>query len=193
MIFNPFSKKRPSNPSSPPIVPDLSEKIETSPILNTVSRPKPIRGPGGKFISKKSASPEKKESKPLEKPAVENKPKNSKTTPETPILKSSSFSGVPIRRFYSQGKWFFVIEDIIPLANVPEVKEYLNLIKSTNLELKENWENMTKKITYNINGQDEFLECADYENILKLISAQDKPLPGPFSRWIRETSQKIPA
>jgi len=129
-----------------------------------------LRGPNGKFIGKKKPWPGK-----------------------PPILKSSTFSGIPIRRFYTRNKCFFCIEDVVALTGAPDIKEYLKQIKSKNKELQKDWKKMIEKFDYQAEDKTELLECAEAENILKIVLALDKSLPGPFSRWLRETAQKIPA
>lgn len=155
----------------------------------------PARGPSGKFISKKkspstptsisidSETSKKGESKKEEKPCIVVK---------SPLLKSSNFGGIPIRRIYTQGKWFFAVEDVVALTGVSNIKEYLEQIKNKNKELQKDWETMIEKFDYQTEDKTEFLECADTESILKIVYVLDKPLPGPFSRWLRETAQKSP-
>lgn len=164
-----------------------------SAVKNATKKLKPklklVRDSRGRFVGKKSASDAKEK---LVVKSAKKKPKESKTSPP-PILKNSAFAGIPIRRFYTKGKWFFCIEDVVTLVGVPNIKEYLEQIKSKNEELQKDWEKMIEKFDYQIDSKTEQLECAEADNILKIVLALDKPLPGPFSRWLRETSQKIPA
>lgn len=153
---------------------------------------KVVRGPDGKFISKnKSSVTPTPVLVPVNVRAVK-KNKQKKPVTKSPVLEVSNFKKVPIRRFYTHKKWLFVIEDITLLANVSNTQEYLHQIRSVNAELTKNWETMTEKISFVFDGQRETLECADAENTLKIVLAFDKPLSGPFFRWLKETSKKVP-
>ena len=183
MAFNLFSKKPESKKDY------LTEEIKT--------KTTPPRGKGGRFVStKKKAEPIKEKSvnlKPLPKeeappstvPTTTPSEKTTEATSQQPTV--SSFYGKPVRRFYHQKKWYFTIDDIIALAAADSLNQKINLGDERKLE--EARREIAVEFSYSDNFGDHTVETATALELIDMMLYVRGIYPGPFRRWITETSQ----
>jgi hypothetical protein len=163
----------------------------------------PVRGPGGKFVSKKkvetkpAVEKEVKETKIEEEkqaePEVETVTVEEKETSKPEEKKSSkspkfkgpfpiTFYGTEVRRFYEDNKWYYSIEDFLKLcSSTPPLERYSELKES------KKYSTLFKKYTVKI----EEVACTDPEGaneILKALSFSGVTFPGPLSSWFTDTA-----
>jgi hypothetical protein len=119
-----------------------------------------VRDNKGRFIGKKKEEKLKKETKE-----------------EKPEIISVTFYGKEVRKIYSNGKWYFNIEDIYNLSWQKSEKEPVTT--------SENYEKIKKEISQKF-GEGDY---ATAEGIKKLVNEVNGIFPGPLTRWLDESSQ----
>lgn len=150
-----------------PPIEHLTEKINEKPI--------PERGTRGRFVSKKNAA--------KTTPTISDKPKSAiSLEPAT-----STFYGKPVRRFYHNKKWYFAIDDIISLAAADSLNQKINLGDSEKLDKTR--KDISQEFTYKDSINDITLEAAEAQDLIEMMPYVRGLYPGPFVRWITETSQ----
>jgi len=157
--------------------------------------PKPIlRGPGGKFISKKidleSISSEHTPTitYPLDKEKTTDEKETAIETNqiETGLL-TATFYGNQIRKYYLDGDWYFAIEDILPLAQYDDPLGALESFKK-----KEESKKTFDKVVKEIRDSDNVVECVNYGGFMELLPilrSEEHMFPGPFPSWLEDTSK----
>lgn len=179
MAFNLFGNQK--NNGSKDI---LTEELKIKPI--------PKRGPGGKFVSSKKeveskkidAAPNKKSNEKTQEPKKKSEG-NSSQQPTT-----STFYGKTVRRFYQEGNWYFSIDDVISLAAADSLNQKINL--GDEKKLAEGRKKITKEFSYSDNSGNHTIETALAPDLIELSPYVRGIYPGPFRRWITETSNFPP-
>lgn len=143
-----------------------------------------LRGPGGKFVSKK------KPVLKIEEPALPPVPEVKPVTQAPPPVKNSndvevvSFYNQDIRKFYSGNKWYFAVEDMLPLTgmNASTTKDYLDKIKNSSEH---------KKVVAGIITVVDSIDCIDIDGLttlLPILRETKNIFPGPFPDWLKNIS-----
>ena len=139
---------------------------------------KPVRGPGGRFMSIKHV----------------NGPKPIQNPPPSPVVfyDDLSYYGEIIRRTHKNGQWFFVIEDFFPLVQITDPPMYISMIKNDppykellDSELFEIVDSSvgTERGPIIVGNQKAVLE------VVNLFREEKKIFPGPFLQWIETTAK----
>lgn len=144
-IINIFGKKTPPSTEKPQIKRTL------------------MRGPNGKFISKKQKV----------KKTVKKKVKIHKIA--APVI--VTFFGREINKVYDGKKWYFTVDDILGLASP--------LSPDGRVRQKKTLKNVQKKVSKKINN----VVYADADGCIKLLKEVEGVFPGPLVRWLAESSQ----
>jgi hypothetical protein len=135
------------------------------------TRTMPLRGPNGKFISKRALTTQKATAKEKRKKKVKFP---SKKTQETSIV---SFYGVDIRRVSQNKEWYFSTEDILSLAQPVKL--------GGKITKKDNYKKVFDEVTETISG----VSFADAEGIIKIIRELNASFPGPLVRHLQSSLQ----
>lgn len=187
---------------------------------STVTKPKPVRGPNGRFMSKKELEEAKNtpsthiqsEQKPDEMdttnvvsipedaPLPEVSPSDNHTeSVESELIPSAlvffddlAYYGEHVRRAYRNKQWFFVLEDLFPLANITEPVNTINLYKSEpyykdalNIDVFEVDIPRTNVGLSSITLGNENAVA----NLISLLRHKGHFFPGQFPEWIHNISQ----
>jgi len=167
MAFNPLGKifqdGKEKDISTASIKEHLAEKIKPATT--------PLRGPRGRFISKKASSPKVATDKERKK-GKEEKPSVAQRDVST-----VSFYGIDIRRIYHDKKWCFSTDDIILLAKPVTL--------GGKIKRKNNFKKVFDEVTTTLSG----VSYADADGTVKLIQAMDATFPGPLSRCLHNSLQ----
>lgn len=140
------------------------------------ARTTPVRDTHGKFISKKPAPAKTEEDKPIRQ--VQSEPaKKIAGEPKGPYI--ATFYSVEIRKYYEDGKWYFSIEDILPLGQKNPPLESLDKLKE-----KEEFNAVFEKVVKVIDN----IPCSGAKGVVEIVNLTGASFPGPFSRWIEETA-----
>ncbi len=137
-----------------------------------------LRGSDGKFISKKTT-----EKKPSPEPETANV--EVATSNLRPLI--LDFYGVEIRKFHVNGEWYSSIEDILSLAQSTHPSQLLE--KLTSKEYKKVFEKVHKKVKDSAGIDVECVSFKGFMELLPLLREKNYMFPGPFPRWLEETSQ----
>lgn len=142
----------------------------------------PMRGPGGKFVSKKKpVEPKEETAKEVQTPHEHLKQKTDQTKVQGPFM--SPFAGKEIQKFYTDKKWYFAIGELTCLlTSDPPVPPFDQL--KDKKELKE-------IISQNIEKINE-IDCADCVGSTKIleevIKSYNATFPGSLFRWLEDIS-----
>ncbi len=171
MVFNPLNFLTGDKSKDERVVPakeHISEEIKL--------RPTPKRGSRGKFVSKKPAGRRKK---PVS--TQRGEPASTKTTSAGEIKGPyiAIFYGVKIRKYYAGGKWYFSVEDLLPLGQMDPPLKSLPKLRE-----EEEFNKVFEKAVKIIDG----IPCAGAREIIEMVDLTKAAFPGPFQRWIEETA-----
>ena len=128
-------------------------------------KPTPVRDSHGKFIGKKAQ----------EKPASHEEDKPVKKTagePKGPYI--ATFYSVEIRKYYEDGKWYFSIEDILPLGQKVPPLGSLDKLKE-----QEEFNKVFEKAVRIIDN----IPCSGAKGIVDIVNLTKASFPGPFQKW----------
>lgn len=162
-ILDIFGKKRQPDPFKE------DAKSDLPPLAEPQNKTTVLRGAHGRFVSKNQVKPDtKKESVPKEEdissPSETNKPI------------TVTFYGKDIRKIYTNGKWYFAVEDLISLATSPDPDKPVKMKADFNKTKKE-VETTIDNVIY-----------ADEKGCSLLITKIDGVFPGPITRWLYESA-----
>lgn len=153
------------------------------------SKPKAVRGPNGRFVSKKAPLPVESSPQDTSTPEVKDTVSND-TTPYA-FFDELSYYGEFIRRVYKNNSWFFVIEDMLPLAQITEPIKVIEAFKADPY-YKESLDTHIFNIDIPRNNLGlSALTLADQEAVsefIRLLRGQHHFFPGRFPEWIASTA-----
>lgn len=194
IIRNIFGKKTQNNNISPfkPLDNKTAEKPseKKKESFAPKSMKKVMRGPDGKFMSKKK--PAKKEVQPEQAPAViEPASKNKENKQVTPNYQISTFYSKNIRRIYKDNTWYFSLEDMLHVAAVDDPESFLEKPKGKP-SIKKAFDNAVIRINLSDQNGAKMVGCVTYEGfmaLLPIIRESGHMFPGPFPDWLRDISE----
>lgn len=137
-----------------------------------------LRGPGGKFISKKKVTTKKEAKKDVEK-----EPEMDTNKIRGPFM--APFAGKEIRKFYTNKRWYFAIDDLIYLlSSDPSLKPIEEL--KVDPRFKDLFEKKIKVI--------EGIGCMSCkgasETLQSIVKAYNATFPGSLFRWLEDISSQ---
>ncbi len=122
---------------------------------------KPLKGPDGKFVSKKTAKPRSR-------------------------LETATIYGSPIRYFKISGQWLFCIEDVIAAAAVTNIADCIKNLKKLQ-GLKKIWLK-TVEVEVEKEGGNEQLEFTNLGDIKAVVGQMPQPLSDSVWQFLNETA-----
>jgi len=192
-----------------------------------VTKPKPVRGPNGRFVSTKKVEPiVETETPAIQNPAIvpesiltstdesaitpvekldetaiaqaEHLEESENTIEESELIPTAlvffddlSYYGENIRRTYKNNQWFFVIEDLFPLANITDPVDTISQFRNTafykdalNTDI---FEVTIPKTNVGLSSLTLGNQKAVMEIVILLRNKQHF-FPGRFPEWIQTTS-----
>ena len=158
------------------------------------SKPKTVRGPHGRFVSKKTppvAPVEFKTAEPEEMQPIEATEQSIPSTTYE-FFDDLSYYGERIRRSYSRNQWFFVIEDMLPLAQITDPMSILASFRESE-SYKESLDSDIYVVDVPKNNAGiSSLTLANQQAVLEFVRfLRDRKhfFPGRFPEWIASTSE----
>ena len=141
--------------------------------------------------AKKVKPKKKKASKKSSKKKVTKK-KETKKKDDKPLgPQERVFYGKKITRFYSDGKWYYNLEDILTVGSVGDQKTFLKEMKEDGVYDEVFKDEINKIEVLDKNTQEMIVfDCIDDDTIIRLVRVSGKPFPGPITRWITEISKE---
>jgi hypothetical protein len=146
---------------------------------------KAVRGPGGRFISKKSLEEPPTIDEPEKETSIETdttKKKVSVKETKTPSVPKGplpiTFYGSTVRRYFVKPKWYFVMADILAISTATPPPEPFDILLN-----KEDFKEFRDQIKV-IEG----LSCMDFPGASDFLTALQTTFPGPIKKWLTSVS-----
>lgn len=180
------------------------EEEKNTPEQTFAPKSMPVRGPGGKFVSKKKPIEDKKKIKDTNKSTenkkilVKDKEINENKT-EGPFM--APFAGKEVRKFYFNKKWYFAVQDLIfllaadppfpPFEELKKKKEFKSIFEKNLIIIKE--ADLSEKVGPT-EEEDMYIKvsCADatgsIEILRGIIKSYNASFPGSLFRWLEDIS-----
>jgi len=95
------------------------------------------------------------------------------------------FKNKQIRRTLHNNEWYFVIVDVIEaLTNSVNPKQYLKNMLNRDEELFKGWVQIEHPLKIQTIGGMQTMNCANTENIFRIVQSVPSPKAEPFKRWL---------
>jgi len=102
-----------------------------------------------------------------------------------PTTKIAVFRGRKVRRTIHKNEWWFVVNDVVAvLTNTPNVKDYIRKMRIRDEELSKGWGQIVTPLSIKTAGGKQKLNCANTEDIFRIIQSIPSPKAEPFKRWL---------
>jgi len=97
----------------------------------------------------------------------------------------SVFKKKEIRKTLHNGEWFFVVADIVAvLTDTSDAKDYIKKMRRRDAELSKGWGQIVTPLWMDTEGGRQQINCANTENIFRIIQSIPSPKAEPFKRWL---------
>jgi DNA-damage-inducible protein D len=95
------------------------------------------------------------------------------------------FKGKQVRKTLHNNEWWFVVNDVIEiLTDTSSVRDYVRKMRSRDIELGKGWGQFVTPLCVSTEGGIQKLNCANTENIFRIIQSIPSPKAEPFKRWL---------
>jgi len=102
-----------------------------------------------------------------------------------PTTKIAVFRGSKVRRTIHKNEWWFVIADIISaLTDSVQPSGYLKDMRKRDPELAKGWGQIATPLSIETAGGKQKLNCANTEDVFRIIQSIPSPKAEPFKRWL---------
>jgi DNA-damage-inducible protein D len=99
--------------------------------------------------------------------------------------KIALFKGRQIRKIIYNNEWWFVVEDVVlALIDSNDPKQYVQRMKSRDLELAKGWVQIVHTLEVPTEGGKQMMNCANTEGIFRIIQSVPSSKAEPFKRWL---------
>lgn len=104
---------------------------------------------------------------------------------EKVVAKMALFEGKKIRKTWHNGKWWFVIVDVIvALTDSVQPEGYLKDMRRRDQVLSEGWVQIATPLAIPTAGGKQKINCASTEGILRIIQSIPSSKAEPFKLWL---------
>lgn len=104
---------------------------------------------------------------------------------EGEIKKIIVFRDKNIRRTLHQNEWWFAIVDVVAaLTDSANPAGYLKDMRRRDSELNKGWGQIATPLSIDTAGGKQKINCANVENIFRIIQSIPSPKAEPFKRWL---------
>jgi DNA-damage-inducible protein D len=101
------------------------------------------------------------------------------------------FQEKKVRRVWHNSEWYYAITDIIEiLTNSTNPKQYFNNIKRRDPELFKGGVQIEHTLSVDTEGGKQRMNCANRQNILRLIMSIPSPNAEPFKLWLAQVGEE---
>src|SRR3989338_1050951 len=101
------------------------------------------------------------------------------------------FEEKEVRRTWDNGKWYFVIADIVQiLTESKDVQGYIKDMRRRDPELSTGWGQIATPLSVDTKGGIQKMNCADLEGIFRIIQSISSPKAEPFKRWLAKVGKE---
>jgi len=103
----------------------------------------------------------------------------------------SALEGAVIRRTWHQGRWWFVVVDVVAaLTDSRNPDGYLRDLRRRDEELSRNWESLVTVLRIGTSGGPQMLSCASLEGILRVVQSVPSAKAEPFKLWLAKVGNE---
>ncbi len=101
------------------------------------------------------------------------------------------FQEKQVRRVWHNDEWYFVLNDVIQvLTESTKPKQYLQNLKRRDTELKKGGIQIEHPLLVNTEGGIQKMNCANRQNLLRLIMSIPSPKAEPFKLWLAQVGEE---
>lgn len=105
--------------------------------------------------------------------------------------KTSIFQHKQIRKTINNGKWFFVIKDVIyVLTDTKDPKNYIKKMKKRYVKLATEWGKIAYLLPIETAGGVQKTNCANRKGLIRIMESMPSPRTRPFTKWLAEHQLK---
>ncbi|ODS40184.1 MAG: phage antirepressor protein [Candidatus Altiarchaeales archaeon WOR_SM1_79] len=95
------------------------------------------------------------------------------------------FQGIQIRRTWYDGEWYFSVVDVVgALADSANPSDYLKKVRKRDEVLSKGWGQIVTPLKIDTPGGPQRINCANTENVFRIIQSVPSPKAEPFKRWL---------
>jgi len=99
--------------------------------------------------------------------------------------KIAIFKGKGVRRIVHENEWWFVVNDVVEvLTDSVNVADYIKKMRSRDGELAKGWGQIVTPLLVETSGGKQKLNCANTEDIFRIVQSIPSPKAEPFKRWL---------
>ena len=85
----------------------------------------------------------------------------------------------------AERKWYFAVSDVVlALTDSSNTTDYIKKMRSRDAELAKGWGQFVTPLVIPTHGGPQRLNCANAENLLRIIQSIPSPKAEPFKRWL---------
>lgn len=99
--------------------------------------------------------------------------------------KIAIFKGKEIRKTIHNNEWWFAIVDVVTaLTDSVQPDGYIKDMRRRDPELSKGWGQITTPLSIKTTGGSQKINCANTEEIFRIIQSIPSPKAEPFKRWL---------
>ena len=96
-----------------------------------------------------------------------------------------------VRRVWHEGKWWFVVNDIVEvLTDTPNAADYLKKVRKRDEELAKGWGQIVTPLSVPTEGGKQRMSCANMKGLFRLIMSIPSPKAEPFKVWLAQVGEE---
>ena len=101
------------------------------------------------------------------------------------ITKIAIFRNKQIRKTIHKNEWWFVVEDVVlALIDSNDSKQYIQRMRLRDPKLSKGWVQIVHTLAIETSGGKQKMNCANTEDIFRIIQSIPSPKAEPFKRWL---------
>jgi len=95
------------------------------------------------------------------------------------------FKGKEVRKTIHNNEWWFVIVDVVAaLTDSKQPNGYIKDMRRRDKELSKGWGQIATPLLIETDGGPQMVNCANTENVFRIIQSIPSPKAEPFKRWL---------
>ena len=96
-----------------------------------------------------------------------------------------------IRRIWCEGEWYYAVADVVKvLTDTANATDYIKKMRTRDDELKEGWGQIVTPLSVETAGGAQKVNCANTQNILRIIQSIPSKKAEPFKRWLAQVGKE---
>ena len=101
------------------------------------------------------------------------------------------FEKKEVRRVWHKDQWYFAINDVVEiLSETSNVSDYIKKVRQRDAELGKGWGQIVTPLSLKTRGGIQKLNCANLEDVFRIIQSIPSPKAEPFKRWLARVGKE---